>query len=811
MSRTFNLDTQYLTFYLRLPEGEWDWHAKPWPGPHLERARMAIHWRSGQRRRKWSGEMDGVRATGPETVETTHGRGERLYLAWRAGPGELSAEMEVLALTETPLLLWRVRVENVGEKPIRLEGIEMLRVGPGKRPRFGGLSRLWAPMGTRLAQAAEGALRPSPSAGELAFFTNGWQSWSFAGALGPSDRFPRTRLGPLAQPLRVNAGTPQPARRGHFASDMFGILGDRGDRTGLLIGFISQQQAFGSIETKLNPLAPFLRMWANTDDVRLEPGSAFVTDWACLQAVHLDEELPIAPYSQAVARENGARTDGQTLVGWCSWYQYFDKVSQEDVIENLEWAASHRGSFPLQIIQVDDGFEAEVGDWLETNGRFPDGMQALAARIRQAGFRPGIWLAPFVAKPKARLIREHPDWVLRNWLGRSVNAGYIWGTFARALDVTNPEVLRYAREVVRQATRAWGYDYLKLDFLYAGALPGVRWDPTLTRAQALRRALVALREAAGDRVTMLGCGCPLGSGIGIFDGMRIGADVAPRWQPAYGNVEFPFRPEPDFPSVRNAVRNVITRAWMHGDWWVNDPDCLLVREQDTYLTEAEVQTLATAIALSAGSLFVSDRLRALPERRREWLQRLLPPLPRAARPVDWFDRAYPEQLVLPLSGAAGEWHLVALLNWADQPRTLEADLGRLGLPEARAYHAVDFWNERYHLIEGTKLRCDDVPPHGVRLLSVRPAVDQPLWLGDTLHVSQGLHVTAWKGTFEGPGLKVGLDLAREASGDAWLALPADPMRVQFDGREVAWRREGHGVYRLRLEISGKGELEIHGS
>ncbi len=190
---------------------------------------------------------------------------------------------------------------------------------------------------------------------------------------------------------------------------------------------------------------------------------------------------------------------------------------------------------------------------------------------------PGIWLAPFILHRKAALVKDHPDWLLRNSRGKPVNAGYVWNTFTYALDLTNPEALEYTCDVIQAAVEKWGFEYLKLDFLYAAALEGVYQDPTKTRAQVLRMGLEALRDAAGPEVTLLACGCPLGSALGLFEAMRIGADVSGSWEPHFPPVSPILRKEPNMPSARNALQNIITRAPLHRHWWINDPDCLLVR------------------------------------------------------------------------------------------------------------------------------------------------------------------------------------------------------------------------------------------
>jgi alpha-galactosidase len=53
------------------------------------------------------------------------------------------------------------------------------------------------------------------------------------------------------------------------------------------------------------------------------------------------------------------------------------------------------------------------------------------------------------------------------------------------------------------------------------------------------------------------------------DAMRVSPDVAPELEPAAGDLSRP--------SQRAAALSVAGRAWQHGRFWVNDPDCLIAR------------------------------------------------------------------------------------------------------------------------------------------------------------------------------------------------------------------------------------------
>jgi alpha-galactosidase len=741
----------------------------------------------------------------PHLAGALVGEARQIALATRPDANGLTCRIDFALPLDGPLFFWRMGLENRGSQPIQVERIELLRAG-----NFPGSSRAGKAPASRLPGLA----------GHLAFFSNGWQSWNYTGIFGAHEKFKRTRLGPLTAPMRINAGTPQPKEIGHFASDMFGVLGDRDSRQGILAGFLSQKEHFGSLEAWLRPPEPGLRLWANGDQTRLDPGNTMLTDWACLHFLHLDDPEPLGPYLEAVANQHGIHDrlppsqlgspDGAGAaipVGWCSWYQFFSRVTAEDVHRNVQSAAEMRSQLPLELIQIDDGFEARVGDWFEFLPTFPNGVAPLAAEIRQAGFTPGLWLAPFVVDPRSRLAHEHPEWILRGRLNRPVNAGFnLWGTIATALDLTRPEALDYACQVVERATHQWGYPYLKLDFLYAGALPGRKQDPSFTRAQVLRQGLQALREAAGDVTTLLGCGCPLGSAIGLFNPMRIGPDVSQDWEPVFLGWRAFIKQEPDYPSARNAIHNILTRAPLHRRWWINDPDPVLLR-CDTHLSLAEVQSLATAIALTGGSCLLSDDLSRLSPARLHIAQAMLPVIGLRPQIPDWFDAASPARLRLDLENTCGRWHLLALFNWGDQPADLILRLADFGLLDNVPTLAREFWSETTHFIESGALYLPQVPPHGVRLLAVRTHQPHaPQYLGSDLHLSQGLEVTHWHP--EKRALAFSLERPMSQNGSLELSLPAEPRDAFLDNASLEWEPSGVSCYRLRLAFDRRASVKV---
>ena len=146
-----------------------------------------------------------------------------------------------------------------------------------------------------------------------------------------------------------------------------------------------------------------------------------------------------------------ARTSAPYQVGWCSWYHYFHDVTEADLRSNLARA----GEWPFDVFQLDDGFQAAIGDWLDTNAKFPTAIDGLAAAIAAEGRTPGIWIAPFLAGADSEVARAHPDWLAgtppRHPTGRMVNDG--WGGAVNTLDTSNPEVLAHLEQVARPSWR----------------------------------------------------------------------------------------------------------------------------------------------------------------------------------------------------------------------------------------------------------------------------------------------------------------------------------------------------------------------
>lgn len=300
------------------------------------------------------------------------------------------------------------------------------------------------------------------------------------------------------------------------------------------------------------------------------------------------------------------------LAGYSSWYNRYRNIDEDSISDDLVGCAELMRAGDL--FQIDDGWEPAVGDWLEADGKkFPLGMKMLADGIHRRDFLAGLWLAPFVCQKGSAVMREHPDWLyLRD--GKPWYCGSNWGGFY-ALDIDNPEFTAYLERVFDRVLNEWGFDLVKLDFLYAAAPYG---DAHETRAGRMMRAVELLRRLCGDKL-ILGCGVPVMPAFGVVDYCRIGCDVGLDW-----NNSFLVRSaNRETVSTRRAVLNSIFRRQLNGRAYLSDPDVFFLREDNIRLTAEEKYTLATVNSLFGGVLLCSDNMGRYSPSAREMYAQLL--------------------------------------------------------------------------------------------------------------------------------------------------------------------------------------------
>ena len=323
------------------------------------------------------------------------------------------------------------------------------------------------------------------------------------------------------------------------------------------------------------------------------------------------------------------RLPSHPIYGSNDWYWAYGNNSAVSVlgdakhIVELSPSGTNR---PFAVI--DDGWQPGrgkdklgAGTWDRGNEKFPD-MPGLAAAVRNAGARPGIWIRPLQAAA------DTPDaWRLPR--------------DRASLDPSVPEVRdKVAADIAR--LRVWGFELIKHDYTtfdifglwgvqMGAALTRDGWTfasgPTRTTAEVIDDLYRVIRQAAGESL-VIGCNTVSHLSAGHFEMCRVGDDTSGT----------------DWSRTRKmGVNSLAFRGAQHGAFYVADADCVGVTNAVPW---AENRQWLDLLARSGTMLFVSLAPDALgPDQRRDLeaaLALAATPHP-LAEPLDWQQTVYPSR------------------------------------------------------------------------------------------------------------------------------------------------------------------------
>ena len=426
-----------------------------------------------------------------------------------------------------------------------------------------------------------------------------------------------------------------------------------------------------------------LQVVVDTEGLELKPGEAWELEEFTFDS-GLDQDQLLARLSQRLIANHPPRRVAKPPAGWCSWYCFGPRVTAQQVLDNLDFIAKHTSG--LKYIQIDDGYQPAMGDWLETGAAFGGDVQGVLRKIRARGFEPAIWVAPFVAEEKSHVFQQHPDWFVKDNEGKPLRSDRVtFGGWRRGpwyvLDGTHSEVQRHFENLFRTMRREWGCTYFKLDANFWGAIHGGHFhDLHATRIQAYRRGMQAILRGAEDSF-ILGCNHPIWASLGLIHGSRSSNDIKRTWD-----------------RVATTARQNLSRNWQNGHLWWNDPDAIVLTGD---LPEDVFRFHATAIYATGGMILSGDDLTKISAERLEMLRKLQPPTGAAAR----FDNDSLRVGRINLPGS----EVYCLFNWGDSQE-------KIGFYLSRAKNITDFWSgEKLGRFVG-EFAVERMPPRSARLL-----------------------------------------------------------------------------------------------
>ncbi len=422
-------------------------------------------------------------------------------------------------------------------------------------------------------------------------FLNGYQSWTDCREYFPDDK--PSYLSPFFKPFIMMTSfrssgdytfVEYATEAGHFHGFSYGYV-RRGEQYDL---FASLNERTGYTIFRFNTKENTIVVEKDLEGIAID-GEYTVLDIVNLQGT-MDEV-----FDKWFALMEIPKATAPICNGYTTWYNYYPNINDKIVTQDLEALSSVDAE--IDIFQIDDGYQTNVGDWLSVDPKkFPCGMKVVADKIHKKGMKAGIWLAPFGAQYVSEVAKNHPDWIIRDKKGRPVRCGLNWGGFY-ALDIENPEAREYIRHFFDVILNDWGYDLVKLDFLYAAAIVP---NHNKTRGQLMCEAMDFLRECVGDK-QILGCGVPLFPAFGKVDYCRIGADMGLKWK----SQTFTHR---ENVSTTHTLCNTIFRRALDGRAFRNDPDVFLLRENNMHCTFEQRQIIAKVNKLFGSVLFISDNV-----------------------------------------------------------------------------------------------------------------------------------------------------------------------------------------------------------
>ena len=237
------------------------------------------------------------------------------------------------------------------------------------------------------------------------------------------------------------------------------------------------------------------------------------------------------PYYQPINRKRCPSPP----TGWMSWNVYFDQAGAAENLAEARIGAKELKPFGMEYWSIEswqgdsDKLPVSKFDNLSLKAhktQFPEGMAKLADDIREIGFKPGIWTAPF-GTGSQEFYEAHKDWFLHGEDGQPLHT---WNGIY-TIDPSNDEVIAYLRDIHRKMAQEWGYEFFKIDGM-SGRGPGYCahfYERPEVRARfknpdcpnPFERCVNAFREGIGPMRVFLAC-------QGHYTGPEAGAADASR-------------------------------------------------------------------------------------------------------------------------------------------------------------------------------------------------------------------------------------------------------------------------------------------
>ena len=440
------------------------------------------------------------------------------------------------------------------------------------------------------------------------YFCNGFQSWTTSKEFFPNEKIDKPAV--LGKAIAKYYGDytyfKYKARKGNLHSWTYTYLRNKAQDKITLLASVAEFSGFTIFSYQLKK--GLLQIIKEINDLEVAANITYnLLEWV---EAHDEEYEAFNWYAEKNFEnaENEAARKGFSIkksiakpeLGWTSWYHYYRNIATDTILKNLNAFKQHQ--IPIGIFQIDDGFQKSIGEWTQTNTRFPEGMKRIADSIHENNVKAGLWLAPYIVEKKSLLYETKKDWLLKNDKSKPIKAGYnpLWSGWYYPLNIYNQEVQQYLKNTFDTVLNHQGYDMVKLDFLFAAC---INPPADKSRGEMMFDGMLMLREWCGDKF-ILGCGVPLGTAFHLVDYCRVSSDIHMKWeQKVMKAMDMRERV-----SVWSTITSNIGRRHLNGTMFLNDPDVFVLREENNKLKWNEKVVLFQANNLFGSLVFTSDNI-----------------------------------------------------------------------------------------------------------------------------------------------------------------------------------------------------------
>ena len=457
--------------------------------------------------------------------------------------------------------------------------------------------------------------------------------------------------------------------------------------------------------------------WLETEEILVEPGETVELEE--LVEINKDDfNTVLDAYVDHLAAKHGTapnRTGARGIAGWSDWEFYRNDKNSDNIMASADaMSRLHAAGLPFDTIVVDGGWAKNLAEWTETADAIPEGIEKLLDNISKRGLRSGLWFAPYIVNTACKLVKEHPEWLLRDKDGNILHGGGSNVGPKCTIDYSVPGTMEHLKSLL-ELFKSYGLKYLKLDGPVLIHYNGGRFrDPRSTRFKQIRATLKLIREVCPDII--IESEGVYGPAVGIADCHRVTQDEHPYWvEPASGLSVVKL----------NSVTNLFSSAWNRKCW--SNVNMLALRDFPTthiyyeqqhagnseredlelLLTENELTVYLTSLVISGSTLFLSSPVETVSRNPglMKKFGRMLPfPSGVSCEPVDT-EKEWPE--IFRIHGAYCD--AVAVFNWGEEYRNYT-------ISACDNDTAYEYWSGDLYAVENNSVVLNDVPPRCAKLI-----------------------------------------------------------------------------------------------